>query len=437
MRTLDGITILRFAQIFKSGGGIESQLEDLDQILLKRNKMKIIRLYLEKGSNGEGITKKEIGKGSLIEVPLIFNDRAFQSKFVERKIIKSIISFFKKIFRESVTCNQFLYHIFFQEFIKKYYLRFQDFGAQNAGEEVRKIFKNYKVDLVVMHDIGGIDSGEIIEEAKKFGIPYIFINHFSNDRLNNISVREQLNFAEGIAGVTSVGIPRWIKGKFYNLSDGIDTEIFNPSNARTINIEKNIPIIIYPARIIRVKGQKDLIKAVANLRDDGLRAKIVFAGRSDSPEYEKELKKFVSKKKLTGDVLFLGQINREELRDWYGVSTIMAFPTYHQEGLPRIIIEAQAMKVPPVAYIIGGTPEAIQDGKTGFLVRKGDIKTFAQKLHVLLTNEELRKKMAEEGRRFVQKNFNLGALAERHELLYTTIIEKFNSYHYCQNKINK
>jgi len=80
------------------------------------------------------------------------------------------------------------------------------------------------------------------------------------------------------------------------------------------------------------------------------------------------------------------------------------------------------MKVPGVAYIIGGTPEGIQHGKTGFLVRKGDIKTFTKRLRELLTNETMRKAMGEEGRRFVQENFSLEALADRHEKYYLRVL---------------
>ncbi len=276
--------------------------------------------------------------------------------------------------------------------------------------------------ILVMHHVGTIDSAEIIEEAKKLGIPYIYINHYSNNQFNNVSIREQIVDVAGIAGVSGFEVPRRLKEHFCNLSDGIDLELFDPYGARPLNIEKNVPTIIYPARITRVKGQTDLIKAYAKLRSEGLRARIVFAGRADSHEYEEELRGLVRKNGLTDDVLFVGQLNTEELRDWYGISSVMAFPTYHQEGLGRILVEAQAMKVPPVAYIIGGTPEGIQHGETGFLVRKGDIQTFTERLRELLTNETKRKKMGEEGRRFVQENFSLEALADRHEKFYLRVL---------------
>lgn len=424
INTLDGFTILRFAKAFKSGGGVETHLSDLDQKLLRRNKITIIRMYLEKESD-VGITKtEEIGQGSLVEISMPASVGAMQSSSNKHKINQSkMISFLKTIFREVVVYNPFLYRVFFRDYLKKNYLRPGLFEIKNAGEKVRSIHQEYNVDLLVMHHVSSIDSGEIIEEAKKLGIPYIFHNCFSNAILTNISVREQISNAACIAGMTDLGLPKRLKDQFHNVSSGIDTDAFNPDLARLPDIETNLPIIFFPARITRDKGQADLIEAYVRLRSEGLHARIVFAGRTDSAEYEEELKELVRKNGLTDEALFIGQLNREELRDWYGISSILAYSSYHQEGLPTVLLDAQAMKVPPVAYIVGGTPDTLQDGKTGFLVSKGDINAFTRKLRELLVNEERRSKMGEEGRRFVLKNFSLEALAERHEKLYLSVIK--------------
>ena len=445
INNLDGLTILRFAHAYRTGAGVETHLSNLDHKLLTRNKVTIIRMYIEQEPEEKKATTEEIGQGHLLEIPMPVSVGAIQSNSNQHKIKQpkssflrtifrellvynpyrqSKLSFLKVIFRELIVYNSFLYYTFFRAFFRRYYPRPGAFEVINAGEVAKRIFQEYNVDLLVMHYVGGVDSAEIIEEARKLGIPYIFINHFANDSFINISIREQLHDVAAIAGVTGVGIPKRLKGYFHNVSNGIDLEIFNPERVRAPEIETDNPIIIYPARITRIKGQSDLIKAYVRLRSEGLRARIVFAGRTDSAEYEEELKGLVKKNRLTGDVQFLGELNREELRDWYGVSSVMAFPTYHQEGLPRILMEAQAMKVPPVAYIIGGTPEALQDGKTGFLVRKGDIKTFTRRLRELLTNDEKRRKMGEEGREFVKKQFSLDALAERHEKFYLNVLKK-------------
>lgn len=423
---LDGLTILRFSKTFRSGGGVEQYLEDLDHILLVRNKIRIVRLFLEKESEVGKTTTKEIGLGSLVEIPLPVSVWPKQSRFNKQKIKQSRISFLKQQFRERIVYNPFLYRSFFHDYLKKYYPRPGLLEIRNAGEIIRRLKQDYNVDLLVMHHVGTVDSSKMIEEASKLGIPYIFINHFSNDSFSNVSIREQLEGAAGLAGVNGIGVPKRLRDHFCNLSDGIDIEKYDPVRARAVRIGTDMPIVIYPARIVRVKGQHDLINAYAMLRREGLRARIILAGRTDSPEYANELRELVNKHGLDEDILFVGQLNGEELRDWYGISSVLAFPTYHQEGLGRILVEAQAMKVPAVAYIIGGTPEGIQHEKTGFLVRKGDIPTFAKRLKELLKDEAKRKRMGEEGRKFVLENFSLEALADRHEQYYSRILSKIS-----------
>ena len=82
------------------------------------------------------------------------------------------------------------------------------------------------------------------------------------------------------------------------------------------------------------------------------------------------------------------------------------------------------MGVPPVAYNVGGMSEGILQGKTGYLVPKGNITLFTEKLKELLTNEGKRKQMGENGRKFIVNNFSLQALAVRHEEFYLKILKK-------------
>ena len=76
------------------------------------------------------------------------------------------------------------------------------------------------------------------------------------------------------------------------------------------------------------------------------------------------------------------------------------------DGLGQSIIEASLMKKPIIASNVGGIPETIQDGKTGFLVNEGDIEEWIKKISKILNNYELAKEMGENGRKFVSQEFN-------------------------------
>ena len=78
---------------------------------------------------------------------------------------------------------------------------------------------------------------------------------------------------------------------------------------------------------------------------------------------------------------------------------------------PLTLQEAQLMKRPVVATNVGGIPEIMKDGETGFLVEKGDAGGWVEKLSLLTNDEQKRKDMGEEGRRFVVENFNWNRIA--------------------------
>ena len=79
---------------------------------------------------------------------------------------------------------------------------------------------------------------------------------------------------------------------------------------------------------------------------------------------------------------------------------------------PLTLQEAQLMKKPVVATNVGGIPEIMKDGETGFLIDKGDSEKWIEKLSFLINNKQKRIAMGESGRKFVEENFNWSKVAK-------------------------
>jgi glycosyltransferase involved in cell wall biosynthesis len=124
---------------------------------------------------------------------------------------------------------------------------------------------------------------------------------------------------------------------------------------------------------------------------------------------------------LRDSVLILGQVSSETLRDWYAASDVVLLTT-HSEGLGRVLLEAQAMQRPVVAYDVGGVREAVSHGVTGFLVAKGDVGDLTERIAHLLADSDGRRSMGEQGQRLVLDRFTVDALAGRHEQFYAAVI---------------
>jgi glycosyltransferase involved in cell wall biosynthesis len=105
----------------------------------------------------------------------------------------------------------------------------------------------------------------------------------------------------------------------------------------------------------------------------------------------------------------------------------------HTEGLPVAVLEAQAAGVPVVATAVGGTPEVVEDGRTGWLAPPADPAALARKIGEALSSGELRRSMAEEARARVLREHTFEAQADRYEeLLQRLVGRRKEALHACR-----
>ena len=89
-----------------------------------------------------------------------------------------------------------------------------------------------------------------------------------------------------------------------------------------------------------------------------------------------------------------------------------------QEGQGIVLLEAQASGKPVVAFDVGGVNEAVRNGETGLLVKRGNSGELADALLRLLSDKPLREKMGANGRRFVTENFTWDICAQKMLKIY-------------------
>ena len=88
-----------------------------------------------------------------------------------------------------------------------------------------------------------------------------------------------------------------------------------------------------------------------------------------------------------------------------------------------VILEAMASKVPVVASAVGGIPEMIQEGKSGFLVPAKEPASLAKKLSVLIADKGLRESMGETARRQVEETFSETEMIRKTEQVYLDLLK--------------
>lgn len=103
--------------------------------------------------------------------------------------------------------------------------------------------------------------------------------------------------------------------------------------------------------------------------------------------------------------------------------------TSDNEGTPVSLIEAQACNVPIISTEVGGVLDIVSQGETGFVVPKGDTAAFEEKLGLLIENEEIRKKMSQNGWNFVKDKFHYTRLAADMAKYYRELLSKHENKH--------
>jgi len=98
--------------------------------------------------------------------------------------------------------------------------------------------------------------------------------------------------------------------------------------------------------------------------------------------------------------------------------------TSFSEGLSITILESMRCGIPVVATRVGGNPEVVVDGVTGYLVPSGDVSAFASQTAKLLLDRDLRKRMGEEARRRVEQHFLLQDVALRYLEIYDGLLSR-------------
>jgi len=111
-------------------------------------------------------------------------------------------------------------------------------------------------------------------------------------------------------------------------------------------------------------------------------------------------------------VEFQGYVDHDRLPEIYNRSDIFVLPSF-SEGLPNVILEAQACGLPVIGTEVGGIPELLSDGR-GILVSVGDEQQLFDAMEALVQNPELRITIAKKARTYVVENHSLEVLRQRY-----------------------
>lgn len=203
----------------------------------------------------------------------------------------------------------------------------------------------------------------------------------------------------------------WVKPEKTHLiiSSGVDTDKFSPSQEPRTSLR-----VLMVTRLLFSKGVREYVAAAKQLKATYPEVKFQLAGEWETQHPDGVSREWLEK---TGtEIEFLGYLNNmaSELRQ----TDIFVLPSYYREGVPRVLLEAAAAGVPVVTTDFPGCREAVVKDVTGYLVTPRDTQELTSAIAQLLDHPQMRAKMGQAGREYIENHFEIGKITSAYGEVY-------------------
>jgi sugar transferase (PEP-CTERM/EpsH1 system associated) len=201
--------------------------------------------------------------------------------------------------------------------------------------------------------------------------------------------------------------------------NGVDTLRFAPRLAARLRIRQDLGIAAEAlvlgsvGRLVPIKDHGTLLRAASVLASQGANVRVILVG--DGLQRNALQKQAGEDVQLAGRVLFMGA--SENIPELLNALDVFVLPSLG-EGMSNTVLEAMASALPVVATRVGGNPELIEDGRSGFLFSAGDVAGLAAQLQRLLQDQTLPQEIGAAARERVVSLFSLEHMIAEYRSLY-------------------
>jgi glycosyltransferase involved in cell wall biosynthesis len=188
------------------------------------------------------------------------------------------------------------------------------------------------------------------------------------------------------------------------------------ARARAMHGWGSEPILVTGGRLHFFKGQNQAVDAFGRVAARHRTARLVVLG--DKGEFRDSLEARAAGLGIANRISFPGFLGRAAYHDILAASTAFLNLSTYLDPFPTVNLESMALGVPVIGTRLGGTPEAIVDRETGFLVNPFDVQDVAEKSLSLMADAGLRQRLGTNGRARVAALYTVEQMAARYEAIY-------------------
>jgi glycosyltransferase involved in cell wall biosynthesis len=288
---------------------------------------------------------------------------------------------------------------------------------------VGRAVAEFKPDVIHVH--GLLPAGLMALDA---GVPFVLTAHgtetyrmpWRSPQLERLarSVVASASACAGVSGFVASHLLRLGARETSVVFNGADETVFHPRDRREARARLGLPVdrptVVFAGHVDPPKGVRELQEAALKLAD--LHPHFVFAGGGTLQD---ELARVLPAAGI--EVTFFPWLDHEKLADVVAAADVFTLPS-HAEGLPTALCETMNVGRAIVATGVGGIPEIVKDGETGFIVDVGDVSALADRLRKILTDGALRERFEAAALEFARAHLTWRVNARSYDAIYRRIV---------------
>ncbi|MBP9665172.1 MAG: N-acetyl-alpha-D-glucosaminyl L-malate synthase BshA, partial [Pyrinomonadaceae bacterium] len=177
-------------------------------------------------------------------------------------------------------------------------------------------------------------------------------------------------------------------------------------------------LLVHVSNFRAVKRPVDCVEILAKVRSAGVKARLIMVG--DGPELS-AVRYRGEQLDMNGNIVYVGK--QANIADYMGIADVFLLPS-ELESFGLAALEAQACEAPVVATRIGGIPEVVTDGESGYLSNVGDVEKMSADTLRLLGDEDLRRSFGRKGRELAVERYSTDKIIPQYIAYYEKIVNK-------------
>jgi phosphatidylinositol alpha-mannosyltransferase len=195
-------------------------------------------------------------------------------------------------------------------------------------------------------------------------------------------------------------VHQYFPGQYEVIPNGIDIDFFGPHVDPIQRYRDGQPTILFVGRYNESrKGLKFLLRALALVRQEFPRARLLVVGPGTPRRFEREIERYELE-----NVVFVGPVSKQGLANYYATCDVFCAPSTGRESFGIVLLEAMASGKPVVATNIRGYSAVVRHGVDGLLVQRKNPEALAIALVHMLADDDLRERFGQAGRRRAEEH---------------------------------